>query len=171
MEQTANLGLLASGLLLTAFGALDLSHLATQAEKERHIIKAAYGSLAVLYVAAITFIKLSILFLYRRTFTMFEAWFRWAWWILLHLVLLWTITCVILLALEGVGGMPSNGFSRLGISITGIVNAFSDILLMLMPAIMISRMKLQKKQKIALISIFAIGGVYVSLFFPPLSMA
>lgn len=101
---------------------------------------------------------------------MFEPWFRWAWWILLHLVLLWTITCVVLLALQGIGEMPSNGFSRLGISITGVVNAFSDILLMLLPAIMISRMKLQKKQKIALISIFAIGGMYASVSSLPLSL-
>lgn len=93
---------------------------------------------------------------------MFETWFRWAWWTILPLVVLWTLTAIILLALQGVGQMPMTAFSRLGISITGFVNAFSDILLLLMPAIMISRMTLQKKQKIALISIFGIGGMYAT---------
>lgn len=107
-------------------------------------------------------IKLSILFLYRRTFTMLETWFRWCWWILVNLVMLWTATCIILLALQAVGKMPENSFARLGISTTGIINAFSDILVLMLPVVMISRMKLQKKQKIALISIFGIGGMYVT---------
>ncbi|CAO2654451.1 Nn.00g111840.m01.CDS01 [Neocucurbitaria sp. VM-36] len=156
---SANVGLLVSGLLLTAFGSVDLDDVSTHSEEKHHFVRAAYISLAVLYVLAITFIKLSILFLYRRTFTMFETWFRWAWWSLMHLVILWTATCVVLLAIQGVGQMPMTRFSRLGVSITGFVNAFSDIWLLMMPAIMISRMKLQKKQKIALVSIFGIGGV------------
>ncbi|KAH7363746.1 hypothetical protein BKA66DRAFT_573437 [Pyrenochaeta sp. MPI-SDFR-AT-0127] len=156
---SSNLGLLLSGLLLTASGALNLDEISAQNEDKRHFSRAAYSSLAIIYVATITFIKLSILFLYRRTFTMFETWFRWAWWTILQLVILWTVTGIILLALQGVGQMPMTSFSRLGISITGFINAFSDILLLLMPAIMISRMTLQRKQKIALISIFGIGGV------------
>lgn len=157
-----------SGLLLTSFGALDLDNVAIQNDEKRHLVRVAYSALAVLYVVTITFIKLSILFFYRRTFTMHETWFRCSWWCLLHLVVLWTATCIILLALEGIGKMPSTGFSRLGISITGIVNALSDILLLIPPAIMITRLKLQKKQKIALISIFGIGGMYVACAMLPL---
>ncbi|KAF1848261.1 uncharacterized protein K460DRAFT_414844 [Cucurbitaria berberidis CBS 394.84] len=156
---SANLGLLVSGLLLIALGSVNLDDVLVQSDEKRHFMRAAYSSLAILYVCTITFIKLSILFLYRRTFTMFEAWFRWAWWSLMHLIILWTATCVILLALHGVGQMPKTGFSRLGVSITGIVNAFSDILLLLIPTVKIYRMKLQRKQKNALISIFGIGGI------------
>jgi hypothetical protein len=94
---------------------------------------------------------------------MLTTWFRYAWWASLVLVFLWTATCIILLALEGADKMPKGGFSRLGISITGIVNALTDFLILGLPAFMISRMKLQQKQKIALISIFLIGGMYAAL--------
>jgi hypothetical protein len=159
MVQTANLGLLISGYLLNAFGALDLADVSIQSDEEKRFVRAAYNSLAILYIFSMTFIKLSILFLFRRTFTMFYAWFRWAWWILLSIILSWTTTCIILVALQGAGKMPKSGFSRLGISTTGVINALSDILLLVPPAVMISRMKLQRKQKVALISIFGIGGM------------
>lgn len=152
------MGLLISGMILTGFGALDLAKVSIEDEQQKHFVSATYSSLAILYISAITFIKLSILFLYRRTFTMFETWFRCAWWILLNLILLWTSTCIILLALQGAGKMPKSGFSRLGISTTGIINAFTDLLLLVLPSIMITKLKLQKKQKIALILIFGIGG-------------
>jgi hypothetical protein len=151
-----------SGLLLTAFGALDSNYASFESDEDQHFVWATYNSLAILYIFAMASIKLSILFLYRRTFTMLETWFRWCWWILVNLVMLWTATCIILLALHAVGKMPENSFARLGISSTGIINAFSDILVLMLPVVMISRMKLQKKQKIALISIFGIGGMYVT---------
>jgi hypothetical protein len=72
---------------------------------------------------------------------------------------LWTGTCVILLALQETGTVPHDGFGRLGISTTGIINGFSDLLLVILPAARISSMKMKKKQKIALISIFGIGGL------------
>jgi hypothetical protein len=77
--------------------------------------------------------------------------------------MLWTAACITLLALQETGRMPRHGFMRLGISTTGIVNGFSDMLLMILPAVMVYRLKLQKKQKIALISIFGLGGVYVTI--------
>ncbi|KAF2795453.1 hypothetical protein K505DRAFT_239809 [Melanomma pulvis-pyrius CBS 109.77] len=90
---------------------------------------------------------------------MLTTWFRYAWYFTFTLILLWTATCIILLALQASGNLPKSGFSRLGISITGVVNAFTDILILGLPAVMISRMKLARKQKVALISIFLIGGV------------
>ncbi|KAF2478139.1 uncharacterized protein BDR25DRAFT_299836 [Lindgomyces ingoldianus] len=156
---SANLGLLVSGLLLTAHGALSLSSVTTQTEDEKHFVRSVYDGLAVLYVFSITFIKSSILFLYRRTFTMLTTWFRYAWWSTFILTLLWTATCIILLALQGVDKLPKGGFSRLGISITGIVNAFTDFLILGLPILMVTRMKLRKNQKIALISIFLVGGI------------
>lgn len=92
---------------------------------------------------------------------MFTTWFRYAWWASFVLTLLWTVTCIILLILQGTDKLPKGGFSRLGISITGVVNAFTDCLILGLPAFMISRLKLQMRQKIAIISIFLIGGMYV----------
>lgn len=113
----------------------------------------------MLYVCSITFIKLSILFFYRRTFTLLERWFQLAWWATLVLVMLWAITCIVLIALQDTGALPKTSFSRLGISTTGLVNGLSDIILMILPAIMISRMHLHRKQKTAIIGIFMIGGM------------
>jgi hypothetical protein len=90
---------------------------------------------------------------------MLTTWFRYAWFITLTLTFLWTITCVLLLALQAADKLPKNGFSRLGISVTGIINAFTDFLILGLPAFMISKMRLQRKQKIAVISIFLVGGV------------
>jgi hypothetical protein len=90
---------------------------------------------------------------------MCTRWFRYAWWFVLILTLLWTATCIILLALQGANKLPKGGFSRLGISITGIVNAFTDFLILGLPVFMISRMRLHRKQKVALISIFFVGAM------------
>ncbi|KAF2028742.1 hypothetical protein EK21DRAFT_113597 [Setomelanomma holmii] len=159
LAYTSNLGLLVSGLLLTAFGTLDLTDVSVQSDSERRFVKSAYDSLAIMYILAVTFVKLSILLFYRRTFTMFEQWFRWCWWLLLGLILLWTAACIVLFALQVAGNLPKIGFSRLGISTTGVINALSDVLLIVLPAVMVSRLRMQKKQKIALISIFGIGGI------------
>jgi cytochrome bd-type quinol oxidase subunit 2 len=161
-QQLANLGLLVSGLLLTTSGALNLEKVTKQSEQERHFTRSAYNSLAVLYVFSITFVKLSIIFMYRRTFTMLTTWFRYAWYFTFTLTLLWTATCITLLALQTSGNLPKSGFSRLGISITGVVNAFTDVLILGLPALMVSRMRLARKQKVALMSIFLIGGMLVS---------
>jgi cytochrome bd-type quinol oxidase subunit 2 len=150
-------------LLLTAFGAFDLDRVNSEGHEGRQFVYTTTLGIAVLYILAITFIKLSILSFYRRTFTIRETWFRWCWALLLVLVLLWTSTCIILLALQETGTMPGGGFMRLGISTTGMVNGFSDLFLMILPTVMVSRLKLQNKQKIALISIFGIGGMYVPI--------
>jgi cytochrome bd-type quinol oxidase subunit 2 len=158
----ANLGLLASGFLLTASGALNLERVSQQNEQEKHFTRSASTSLAVLYVFSITFIKLSIIFMYKRTFTMLKTWFRYAWYFTFTLILLWTATCITLLGLQASGKLPKSGFFRLAMSITGVVNGFTDVLILGLPAVMVSRMKLARKQKVALISIFLIGGMYVS---------
>jgi hypothetical protein len=80
----------------------------------------------------------------------------------MSIVVLWTGTCIVLLGLQETGSVPRDEFGRLVISTTGIINAFSDSLLVVLPAVRISSMKIQKKQKIAVISIFGIGSLYVS---------
>jgi hypothetical protein len=97
--------------------------------------------------------------MYRRTFTMLTKWFSRAWWFLLTLTLLWATACITLLALEGTDSLPKHGFSRLGISITGLLNAFTDWLILGLPLYVVAQMKLQKKQRLALISIFMVGSM------------
>ncbi|OAK94744.1 hypothetical protein IQ06DRAFT_81410 [Phaeosphaeriaceae sp. SRC1lsM3a] len=155
----ANLGLLLSGLLLTAFGAVDLEDVSVQSVKEQIFVTNTTLSFAVIYIVAITLVKLSILFLYHRTFTVREKWFRYCWWILMAFTILWTLACLILLALQETGELPRYAFGRIVVPTTGIFNAFSDMLLMLLPIVMVSRLKMRRKQKIALISIFCISGI------------
>jgi hypothetical protein len=157
--QTANLGLLISGLFLTRVGAIDLHRLLSQSEQGNRSLDSAAISFLTLYFLAITLIKLSILFFYRNTFTMLEKWFRWCWWLLLGFVLLWTGTCLSLLILYTTETVKNDGFGRLAIAITGIINGVSDLILVILPAVRISSMKMHRKQKFALISIFAIGGL------------
>ena len=144
---------------MTVFGALKLETLSKWTIAEKHTATDAFCALAVLYVLSVTFIKLSILFFYRRTFTMFETWFRWSWWATLNLIFFWAATCITLIAMQNTGTLPRAGFSRLGISITGIVNGFSDIILMVLPAVMFSKMRIPQKQKVAIMGIFMIGGM------------
>ncbi|KAJ4991580.1 integral membrane protein [Stagonosporopsis vannaccii] len=155
----ANLGLFLSGLLLTAFGALDLQDVSQQSTKEQKFVINTTLSFAVLYIIAITLVKLSILFLYHRTFTLRQKWFRYCWWMLMTLTILWTLAGLILLVLQEIGTFPRYDFGRIAVPTTGIFNALSDILLMLLPVVMVSRLKMRRKQKIALVSIFCISGV------------
>jgi hypothetical protein len=110
-----------------------------------------------------TSIKLSILFLYRRTFTRRETWFLWCWWILLALVLLWTATCTIMLAVWMAGKISNHEFPRLAISTVAMINTVSDILYLILLGLMIARMKLQKNQKLALVTVFGVGAWSVTL--------
>jgi hypothetical protein len=160
--EVVNLGLLASGFFLATTGALNLDNLFAQSDEQWHLLCAAYNSVVLLHIFAMASIKLSILLFYKRTSDMLETWFRWCWWILLSVVLLWTAACVILLALHIVGKMPETGFPRLGASITGMINTLSDILFLILSAVIITRMKLSTDQKIALVTILGIGGMSVA---------
>jgi len=53
-------------------------------------------AMCALYVLAFVFVNLSILFFYRRTFTMYEEWFGLCWWLLLITIVLWGLICVLL---------------------------------------------------------------------------
>lgn len=75
------------------------------------------------------------------------------------LTILWTLAGLILLVLQEVGTFPRYDFGRIAVPTTGIFNAFSDMLLMLLPVFMVSRLKMRRTQKIALVSIFCISGV------------
>jgi hypothetical protein len=90
---------------------------------------------------------------------MITTWLRNTWWAVLTLTLLWTTACILLLALQGTNNLPKLGFSRLGISITGLFNALTDWLILALPLYVVTQMKLQRKQKIALVSIFMVGSM------------
>lgn len=116
-------------------------------------------SFAVLYIVAITLVKLSILFLYRRTFGSSEKWFRHCWWILMCFTMMWTVACIILLALQETGKMPGYNFDTTAVPATAVINAVLEMLLLLLPVVLVIRLKMTRKQKIALVSIFCIGGM------------
>lgn len=78
------------------------------------------------------------------------------------IIVLWTAACIVLIALQDMGTVHRVGFSKLWVSITGIVNAVSDVALLVLPTVVVSRMKLPRRQKVALISIFGLGGVYIA---------
>jgi hypothetical protein len=58
--------------------------------------------------------------------------------------------------------MPANGFPRVGMSTTGMINTLSDILLLILSAVIITRMKLPMDQKVVLGTILGIGGMSAS---------
>jgi hypothetical protein len=147
---------------LTTTGSFDFEVFTYQTEASWSRFVTEYNSLASLYILTMTSIKLSILFLYRRTFTLHDAWFRWCWWTLLTLVILWTVTCSLLLALVVAGKTQAYEFPRLAIAATGVINTFLDVLFLILLGLMIARMKLQKNQKVALVIIFGMGGLYVT---------
>ncbi|KAH3919879.1 hypothetical protein HBH56_019900 [Parastagonospora nodorum] len=73
---------------------------------------------------------------------MYDQWLRWCWWLLLVFVLLWTLICFVLLALQESGITSIGAFERLAVSTTGIVSeqkhclhyTASEILLGMTPA-------------------------------------
>lgn len=78
---------------------------------------------------------------------------------MISFTILWTLACLILLALQETGQLPKYDFGRIAVPTTGIINALSDMLLMLLPVVMVSRLKMRRNQKIALVSIFCISGM------------
>jgi hypothetical protein len=68
----------------------------------------------------------------------------------------------LLLALVVAGKTQAYEFPRLAIAATGVINTFLDVLFLILLGLMIARMKLQKNQKVALVIIFGMGGLYVT---------
>jgi hypothetical protein len=117
-----------------------------------------------LYTFAIISVKVSVLLLYRRIFTLHEKWFQICWWA--NLILL--VPCYITTALTLTGLQVSmsnskkwgpNNLSRYGSLVLGIVNAVSDMAVLMLPVAMVWRLIMSKRERVAIVGIFALGLV------------
>lgn len=126
---------------------------------DQDFIFKSFIGIGVFYILAILFSKLSVLFLLRRIFTMFNTPFRIAWWInLLFLVPCWMVPVFTLLGITVANkDLRQSDISAIGTPVVALLNAVSDISVLLLPLWSIQKLKLPKKQKVALSGIFAVG--------------
>ena len=116
-------------------------------------------AIGVFYILTILFSKLSVLFLFRRIFTMFNSNFRIAWWInLLFLFPCWTVPCFTLLGITVARkDLRNSDISSIGTPTIACFNALSDLMVLLLPLWSVSKLRLPRQQKIALCGVFAVG--------------
>ena len=124
------------------------------------------------YFVSMFFIKLSLLFLYRRSVGSNRI-LRITWWSTLGLVVLYSVPCSLILLL---GCRPIDALwdvRRLGdakcfnptitLIIQGGFNAFTDLMILVLALMIIRTLRLTKQQRVVLTILFVIG----SLFVPP----
>ena len=135
----------------------------------------------VLFSSALTAIKLSLLFFYRRVFLVNQRWLKIAWWANLGYIILWVIgsTGFYLFQCWPVqwyyiryyekAHMPTpgnmhgqcNATKVENVAIPVIFSLFSDVALLLLPVTTILKLQMELKRKIAIAGIFAVGGLSV----------
>ncbi|KAF2026972.1 hypothetical protein EK21DRAFT_91974 [Setomelanomma holmii] len=159
------------GLQQIKHGAVNLPKLAKlkpaqkieNANLNSHEISVALG---VLYTLAIITVKISVLFLYRRIFTVNIRWFQIGWWA--NFVLLmpcYTVFTFTLLGLQVERGLAfgKNPLSKYGSLISGSLNAFSDLSVLILPIGMVSTLLLPRREKAAILGIFSLGLIATSI--------
>jgi hypothetical protein len=118
-------------------------------------------ALGMFYIFSILTIKLSVLFLYRRIFTMNSRWFRIGWWMnFLFLFPGWTVVVFTLTGLQLTptsGPLNTAGLSKIGSPIGRSLNALSDLMVLCLPVGMMLGLQLPKREKYAVIALFGIG--------------
>ena len=122
-------------------------------------------------------IKLSLLFFYRRLFLVNQKWLKVFWWLNLVYAILWAIGSGFfyifqcqpvdfywLRLYETLGVEPSGGIQITGecpgtskVAIPLIFNLFSDIALLLLPTVALSKLKSSIRKKIGLLALFSLG--------------
>lgn len=117
-----------------------------------------------LYTFAIILVKVSVLLLYRRIFTLQEKWFQIAWWANLivlvpcYFVTALTLTCLQVTMDDSKKWGPNN-LSRYGSLVLGSVNAASDIAVLVLPVTMVYRLMMPSRERLAIVGIFTLGIV------------
>lgn len=113
-------------------------------------------------ILAIITIKLSVLFLLRRIFTMNTQWFRIAWWA--NVLFLFPCYAVIAFTFLGLQLEPqhqslrtNNILGRVSTSLIGGLNAFSDLTVLAMPILMVSKLMLPARERIGIVALFSLG--------------
>jgi|TARA_R110002003_G_scaffold40_10_gene2716 hypothetical protein len=116
--------------------------------------------LGVLYTLAIIAVKISVLFLYRRIFTVNVRWFQIGWWANFILLMpCYTVFTFTLLGLQVTNNLQfgKNNLSRYGSQVSGSINAFSDLSVLILPVGMVSTLLLPRREKAAILGIFSLG--------------
>ena len=117
------------------------------------------------YVLVLTAARSSILFLYRRIFTLANTWFRTAWWSNAFFVIGFCVSVLISLPFE----CAPKPLSTLWNSpkecktnhqdpiVIGFVNAIIDLCILILPIRMVWVLQLAQRKKIAICGIFGLG--------------
>jgi hypothetical protein len=118
-------------------------------------------ALGILYSLAILTVKLSVLFLYRRIFTINSSWFRFGWWAnFLYLMPCFTIVTFTLLGLQlnpHTTAFKNNKLTTIGSPLVGGLNALSDLTVWCLPVTVVARLQLRRREKLAVIGLFSLG--------------
>lgn len=120
---------------------------------------------ACLYVMAITFIKISVLLLYRRLFP--PCWFQYA---LITTAIALSIYCISFIAITIAQCTPINSFWKPNVEgkcinyavlslAGGIINVMTDLVILTLPMPLLWRLKVSKKEKWQVILAFSMGGM------------
>ena len=130
---------------------------------DQDYITKSFIAIGVFYILTILLAKLSVLFLFRRIFTMFNSLFRIAWWAnLIFLFPCWTVAVFTLLGISVARqDLRQADISTIGTPTVAAFNGFSDIMVLILPIWSISKLRLPRQQKIALCGIFAVAMMWV----------
>ena len=125
---------------------------------------------AILYFSVVTAIKIAILLMYRRIFSV--DYFRLESLLVGIIVVVWWIvgtiaTIISCLPIDRLWMGPSAGGYCFDFNIfwmaMGAVELVVDILILLLPVNVILGLRMSKQQRVLLVGIFLLGGLYVSI--------
>ena len=125
----------------------------------------------------LTFIKLSLLFFYRRLFLVNQRWLRLAWWVNLIYIMLWVfgatgfyifqcwpvrwywIRYYARYHVETPGGTKGqcNATTVQHVALPPIFGLISDVGILLLPITAISKLQISRSKKLGLACIFSVG--------------
>ncbi|KAF2115521.1 hypothetical protein BDV96DRAFT_575627 [Lophiotrema nucula] len=144
---------------MASTGAFDLARLITFSPEDTESFQHRNLASAVLYLVTITCAKLSVLFLYRRIFYVYQGWFRAFWWFnLLVIFPCWAGATLGILIYAQVDtfafAKPANAY---GTSVCALVNALSDMMVLILPISGVVKLQLGRAQKVGIIGLFSLG--------------
>jgi len=159
---------LALEIIIIARNGVGKHAIALTANDAAVIGKAAFA-LEFTYCFLVLFVKLSILLLYRRIFTMLNKIFQIGWWILMCGSIAWFLLTLII-AFVQCRPLSSNWTTNpndacdhpysLAI-LSGILNVINDFFILLLPAPVIWNLQVPAKQRFAVLGIFALGSLVI----------
>ncbi|TVY48006.1 hypothetical protein LOCC1_G001068 [Lachnellula occidentalis] len=165
--------LINTGELIVAFlevkhGAVSLPFLEQSNAIQQLYLLNIETAFAVTSITAILAIKLSVLFLLRRIFTMDVRWFRIAWWA--NVFFLFPCYAVIAFTFLGLQLEPqhqslrtNNILGRVSTSLVAALNASSDLTVLVLPIVLILKLKLPTRERIGIVAIFSLGLLATSI--------